>query len=149
MAIVTRFAPSPTGYLHLGGARVTLFNYVFAKSQGGQYLLRIEDTDKARSTSDAIHAIHEGLSWLGLEGAPAVMQSEQEARHRDVAAALLENGHAYRCYLSDAQLDTLRQKAKKKVWHSAPLGAMQPIKTYLATKPAILWSACVCLMWVN
>ena len=113
MAIVTRFAPSPTGYLHLGGARTALFNYVFAKSQGGQYLLRIEDTDKARSTSDAIHAIHDGLSWLGLEGdAPAVMQSEQEARHREVAAALLESGHAYRCYLSDAQLETLRQKAK-------------------------------------
>ena len=80
MSVITRFAPSPTGYLHIGGARTALFNYVFAKSQGGRYLLRIEDTDKERSTNEAIDAIHDGLSWLGLEGdGETIMQSERAA----------------------------------------------------------------------
>ena len=114
MSVITRFAPSPTGYLHIGGARTALFNYVFAKAHGGQYLLRIEDTDKARSTDDAIAAIHEGLSWLGLEGdGPAVMQSQGAARHAQVANELLSSGHAYKCYLSDDELTALRDEARQ------------------------------------
>ncbi|CAN0535679.1 unnamed protein product, partial [Scytosiphon promiscuus] len=84
--IITRFAPSPTGYLHIGGARTALFNWAFAKSQGGQFLLRIEDTDKARSTSDAIEAILKGMDWLGLKAdADPVFQSKQQERHVEVA----------------------------------------------------------------
>ena len=91
MNVVTRFAPSPTGYLHIGGARTALFNWLFARRHGGTYLLRIEDTDKARSTADAIDAIHAGLSWLGLEGdQPLVSQSTRSARHADIAYALID-----------------------------------------------------------
>ena len=112
MNVVTRFAPSPTGYLHIGGARTALFNWLFARHHGGKYLLRIEDTDKKRSTDAAISAIHDGLSWLGLEGdAPAVSQSAQASRHADIAAALLENGAAYRCYLDADEVSVLREKA--------------------------------------
>ncbi len=114
MSVVTRFAPSPTGYLHIGGARTALFNALFAAHHGGTYLLRIEDTDKARSTEDAIHAIHDGLSWLGLLGdKPAIMQSNQEARHREAAQAMLDAGTAYRCFLTDAELDDIRKSARK------------------------------------
>ena len=113
MSVVTRFAPSPTGYLHIGGARTALFNALYAAHHGGTYLVRIEDTDKARSTDDAVKAIHEGLAWLGLEGdKPAVMQSTQEARHREAAAAMLDAGTAYRCYLTDEALDTIRTEAR-------------------------------------
>ena len=114
MSVITRFAPSPTGYLHIGGARTALFNYVFAKANGGQYLLRIEDTDKARSTDDAIAAIHDGLSWLGLEGdGPAVMQSQGADRHGAIAQELLASGHAYKCYLNDDELAQLRDEARQ------------------------------------
>ena len=82
MNVVTRFAPSPTGYLHIGGARTALFNWLFARHHGGTYLLRIEDTDKARSTDDAVAAIHDGLDWLGLAGdRPAGSQSAQSHLH--------------------------------------------------------------------
>ena len=113
MSVVTRFAPSPTGYLHIGGARTALFNALYAAHHGGTYLVRIEDTDKARSTDEAVKAIHDGLAWLGLEGdKPAVMQSTQEARHREAAAAMLDAGTAYRCYLTDEALDTIRTEAR-------------------------------------
>lgn len=113
MSVVTRFAPSPTGYLHIGGARTALFNALYAAHHGGTYLVRIEDTDKARSTDEAVKAIHDGLAWLGLEGdKPAVMQSTQEARHREAAAAMLDAGTAYRCYLTDEALDTIRAEAR-------------------------------------
>ena len=113
MSVVTRFAPSPTGYLHIGGARTALFNALYAAHHGGTYLVRIEDTDKTRSTDDAVKAIHDGLAWLGLEGdKPAVMQSTQEARHREAAAAMLDAGTAYRCYLTDEALDTIRREAR-------------------------------------
>ena len=112
MNVVTRFAPSPTGYLHIGGARTALFNWLFARHHGGTYLLRIEDTDRKRSTDAAISAIHDGLSWLGLEGdAPAVSQSAQATRHAEIAAALLENGAAYRCYLDADEVSALREQA--------------------------------------
>jgi len=109
MNVVTRFAPSPTGYLHIGGARTALFNWLFARHHGGQYLLRIEDTDKARSTIEAIDAIHDGLQWLGLDGdMPAVSQSAMSARHAEVAHELIAAGAAYKCFLADAELKALR-----------------------------------------
>jgi glutamyl-tRNA synthetase len=114
MNVVTRFAPSPTGYLHIGGARTALFNWLFARRHGGTYLLRIEDTDKARSTADAIDAIHDGLSWLGLAGdEPAVSQSARSARHAEIAHALIDAGAAYRCYLSDTELTEIRNQSKE------------------------------------
>ena len=114
MNVVTRFAPSPTGYLHIGGARTALFNWLFARRHGGTYLLRIEDTDKARSTADAIDAIHNGLSWLGLVGdKPAVSQSTRSARHAEIAYALIAAGAAYKCYLSDAELTEIRNRNKE------------------------------------
>lgn len=101
-SIVTRFAPSPTGFLHIGGARTALFNWLFARHHGGRYLLRIEDTDKARSTPEAIAAILDGLQWLGIDGDDAPhLQSDHEARHAEVAGQMLERGAAYRCYLSN------------------------------------------------
>ena len=111
--VVTRFAPSPTGYLHIGGARTALFNWLFARHHGGTYLLRIEDTDRARSTEPAIAAIFDGLSWLGLEGdGEPVMQFARSDRHAAVAAQLLAAGHAYRCYLSSEELTARRELAQ-------------------------------------
>ncbi len=96
---VLRFAPSPTGYLHIGGARTALFNWLYARHTGGTFLLRIEDTDRARSTPEAIAAILNGLEWLGLnwDGEP-VYQFARAARHREIAEKLLAEGKAYRCY---------------------------------------------------
>ena len=114
MNVITRFAPSPTGYLHIGGARTALFNWLFARHHGGTYLLRIEDTDKARSTNEAITAIHNGLDWLGLTGdQPALSQSSQSERHVDVAKALISAGAAYKCFLSDEELATIRSNSKQ------------------------------------
>ena len=108
--VVTRFAPSPTGYLHIGGARTALFNWLFARHHGGKFLLRIEDTDRARSTEDAIAAIFEGLDWLGLGGdEPPVFQFARAARHAEVAHALLAAGHAYKCYATPEELTALRE----------------------------------------
>jgi glutamyl-tRNA synthetase len=111
--VVTRFAPSPTGYLHIGGARTALFNWLFARHHGGKYLLRIEDTDKARSTQPAIDAILDGLQWLGIAGdEPPYFQSHFEKRHSEVAHQLLERGAAYRCYLSAEELQARRETAQ-------------------------------------
>ena len=101
MTIRTRFAPSPTGMLHIGGVRTALFNYLFAKHMGGEFLLRIEDTDKARSTQEAVQVILDGMDWLGLtpDAAP-VFQSTREARHVEVAMQMLAAGRAYYCYAS-------------------------------------------------
>ena len=112
-AVVTRFAPSPTGYLHIGGARTALFNWLFARHHGGTYLLRIEDTDRARSTEPAIAAIFDGLEWLGLGGdEPATFQFARSPRHAEVAQALLDSGKAYRCYLTPDELTARREKAQ-------------------------------------
>jgi glutamyl-tRNA synthetase len=93
--IRTRFAPSPTGLLHIGGARAALFNYLFARHHGGEFLLRIEDTDRTRSTDAATKVILDGLDWLGLNpDAPPVFQRTREARHAEVALAMLEQGRA-------------------------------------------------------
>jgi len=115
MKITTRFAPSPTGFLHIGGARTALFNYLFAKNNGGKFLLRIEDTDQKRSTDEAIKAIEDGLSWLELSHDDAiVLQSKNIERHQKVALELLEKNQAYYCYTSPEELDEMRQIAEKK-----------------------------------
>jgi glutamyl-tRNA synthetase len=112
--VVTRFAPSPTGFLHIGGARTALFNWLYARGRGGKMLLRIEDTDRERSTKEAIEAILEGLSWLGIEwDGDAVYQFARARRHREVAEDLLAAGQAYRCYASQQELDEMREKARK------------------------------------
>src|SRR6201987_4207363 len=111
--VVTRFAPSPTGFLHIGGARTALFNWLYARGRGGKMLLRIEDTDRERSTQAAIEAILDGLSWLGLDwDGEAVYQFSRSERHREVAQVLLETGRAYRCYASPDELAQMREKAR-------------------------------------
>ena len=111
--VVNRFAPSPTGYLHIGGARTALFNFLFARHHGGKYLLRIEDTDKVRSTKEAIDAILDGLDWLGISGdGEPYLQSQFEKRHAEVAHQLLDLGAAYRCYMTQGELAAAREKAQ-------------------------------------
>ena len=115
MPVVTRFAPSPTGYLHIGGARTALFNYLYARHHGGTFRLRIEDTDRARSTDDAIGKIIEGLTWLGLAwDGEVVHQFSRMKRHAEVVESLLASGDAYRCWCTPAELEAMRagQKAK-------------------------------------
>lgn len=113
MSTVTRFAPSPTGFLHIGGARTALFNWLYARNRGGKFLLRIEDTDRQRSTTAAIDAIIDGLRWLGLDwDGEAVMQSERAPRHAAAALHLLESGHAYRCWATVEELAAMRDRAK-------------------------------------
>ncbi|MEK9901130.1 MAG: glutamate--tRNA ligase [Rhodospirillaceae bacterium] len=114
MSVVTRFAPSPTGFLHIGGARTALFNYLFAKHHGGQFLLRIEDTDRKRSTDEAIQAILHGMGWLALDwDGDETYQSHNADRHREVAEQLLAEGKAYRCYCTPEELAEIREKARK------------------------------------
>ena len=113
--VVTRFAPSPTGFLHIGGARTALYNWLFARHHGGKFLLRIEDTDRARSTDEAIEAIIAGMNWLGLESdGEAVSQFARSGRHREVAEALLESGNAYKCYATAEETAKLRSAAREK-----------------------------------
>ncbi|MEM9146159.1 MAG: glutamate--tRNA ligase [Pseudomonadota bacterium] len=112
-AVVTRFAPSPTGFLHIGGARTALFNWLFARHHDGRFLLRIEDTDRARSTPEATEAIFEGMRWLGLDwDGEAVSQFSRVERHREVAEAMLTAGTAYRCYATKEEIDAFREAAK-------------------------------------
>lgn len=111
--VVTRFAPSPTGFLHLGGARTALFNLLFARHHGGRFLLRIEDTDRARSTQPAIDAILSGMRWLGLDwDGDAVFQFARAANHAEVAQAMVANGHAYRCYMTADDITAQRAEAE-------------------------------------
>jgi glutamyl-tRNA synthetase len=113
-SVVTRFAPSPTGFLHIGGARTALFNWLFARHHGGKFLLRIEDTDKVRSTKEAIDAILDGMRWLGLDwDGHEYYQSQFWARHAEVAHKLLERGAAYRCWMSQEELAAQREQAQK------------------------------------
>ena len=111
--VVTRFAPSPTGYLHIGSARTALFSWAYARHTGGDFLLRIEDTDRERSTEDAVQAIYDGLVWLGLEwdGEPT-LQFSRAARHAEIASELLARGQAYYCYCSPEELATMREEAR-------------------------------------
>ena len=111
--IVTRFAPSPTGFLHIGGARTALFNWLYARGRGGKFLLRIEDTDRARSTPEATQAILDGLSWLGLDwDGEATSQFEAAGRHAEVAHQLLAEGKAYKCFSSQDEIAAFREAAK-------------------------------------
>ena len=143
MSVVVRFAPSPTGFLHIGGARTALFNYLFAKHHRGKFLLRIEDTDQARSTQPAIDAILDGLKWLGLtyDGKP-VLQSQNQARHQQVAKQLLESGKAYLCYTSSQELEEMRKQAESKgqvfrfqsPWRNKVMSQQSVIKPVLRIK---------------
>lgn len=110
MSVTTRFAPSPTGFLHIGGARTALFSYLYAKRFNGQFLLRIEDTDRERSTQEAVDAIFEGMAWLGLHGdnAEPIYQTQRFDRYKEVIADMLKAGTAYHCYASKEELDALR-----------------------------------------
>src|SRR5439155_4573124 len=112
--VVTRFAPSPTGFLHIGGARTALFNWLYARARGGRMLLRIEDTDRERSTKAAIDAILDGLSWLGVSwDGDVIYQFARAARHREVAEELLARGRAYRCFASPPELEEMREAARR------------------------------------
>ncbi|MCF6271693.1 MAG: glutamate--tRNA ligase [Rhodobacteraceae bacterium] len=111
--VVTRFAPSPTGYLHIGGARTALFNWLFARHHGGEFQLRIEDTDRARSTPEATEAIFRGMKWLGLDwDGEAVSQFERVPRHQEAAQQMLDTGTAYKCYASKEEIDAFREQAR-------------------------------------
>jgi glutamyl-tRNA synthetase len=111
--VVTRFAPSPTGYLHIGGARTALFNWLFARGRGGKFLLRIEDTDRARSTPEATQAILDGLAWLGLDhDGDAISQFERADRHAEVARKLLADAMAYKCFATQDEIETFRESAR-------------------------------------
>jgi glutamyl-tRNA synthetase len=113
MSVVVRFAPSPTGFLHIGGARTALFNWLFARHYGGKFLLRIEDTDRNRSTLEAVSAIIDGLDWLGLSwDGEIVHQFARAARHAEIARQLLAAGRAYYCYCTPAELDAMRERAR-------------------------------------
>ncbi|MDO6590638.1 glutamate--tRNA ligase [Loktanella sp. D2R18] len=113
MSVVTRFAPSPTGALHIGGARTALFNWLYARGRGGKFVLRIEDTDKTRSTDENKQAILDGLSWLGLDwdGDP-VSQAENAPRHVEVAQQMLADGHAYKCFSTQDEIEAFRETAR-------------------------------------
>ena len=142
MSVRTRFAPSPTGLLHIGGARTALFNFLFARHHGGTYLLRIEDTDRARSTDDAVKQILDSLEWLGLSpDETPVFQSRREARHAEVARELLAAGRAYLAFDTPEELQAARERAVAEgrpprydgAWRdrdpaSAPLGAKPAIR---------------------
>jgi len=111
--VVTRFAPSPTGFLHIGGARTALFNWLYAKHHGGEFLLRIEDTDRKRSTDEAVEAIYGGMKWLGLDwDGDAYSQFERRDRHAEIARQLLADGKAYYCYCSPEELTEMRESAR-------------------------------------
>ncbi|HSP00602.1 MAG TPA: glutamate--tRNA ligase family protein, partial [Thioalkalivibrio sp.] len=109
MKVRTRFAPSPTGYLHIGGARTALFSWLYARKHGGDFVLRVEDTDLARSNAESVNAILEGMSWLGLEyDEGPFYQTQRFDRYKEVIQQLLDAGHAYHCYCSREELDAMR-----------------------------------------
>jgi len=141
MMIRTRFAPSPTGLLHIGGVRTALFNFLFARHHGGEFLVRVEDTDKARSTAEAVQVILEGLDWLGLTpDAPPVFQSTREARHVEVVEALLARGQAYKCYASAEELRIMREEAQaagKPPRYDGRWRDRDPVEAPAGVKPAI------------
>ena len=115
MSVVTRFAPSPTGYLHVGGARTALYSWLLAKRQGGQFVLRIEDTDIERSTEEAKQAILDGMQWLGLNwDTGPIYQTDRFDRYKELIQQLLDNGQAYKCFMSSEELDAIREEQKAK-----------------------------------
>jgi glutamyl-tRNA synthetase len=141
MSVVVRFAPSPTGFLHIGGARTALFNWLFARHNGGKFLLRIEDTDRQRSSKEAIDAIIDGLSWLelGWDG-DIVMQSERAPRHAEIARQLLASGNAYYCYCTAEELEAMRARQRaegKNVGYDGTWRDRDPREAPPGVKPAI------------
>src|SRR5215469_5541285 len=111
MTVVTRFAPSPTGMLHLGGVRTALFSWLYARRTGGRFILRVEDTDRERSTDEAVRVIVDGMSWLGLEADEGpYFQSQRFDRYREVISGMLEAGSAYYCYCTKEELEALREQ---------------------------------------
>ena len=115
MTVVTRFAPSPTGFLHVGSARTALFNWLYARHHGGKFLLRLEDTDRKRSTEEAVSAIIDGLTWLNLDWDDEIVrQSERVERHAEVAQRLLKEGKAYHCYCTPEELAEMRDAARER-----------------------------------
>jgi len=111
----TRFAPSPTGYLHIGGARTALYSWLHARKHGGRFVLRIEDTDRERSTTESVNAILEGMTWLGLEyDEGPFYQTDRFARYNEVIQQLMDKGLAYRCYCTREELDAMREEAMKR-----------------------------------
>lgn len=143
--VVTRFAPSPTGFLHIGGGRTALFNWAYARHTGGKMLLRIEDTDRERSTAEAIDAIIEGLKWLGLDWAgEPVSQFGRADRHRQVAEELLAQGKAYRCYCTPQDLEEMRARAeaeKRPIRYDGTWRDRDPSEAPAGVKPAIRFKA--------
>jgi glutamyl-tRNA synthetase len=141
MSVVVRFAPSPTGFLHIGGARTALFNWLFARHHGGKFLLRIEDTDRARSTSEAVSAIIDGLDWLGLGwDGEIVHQFERAPRHAEIARQLLAAGRAYYCYCTPAELEAMRERAraeKRSVRYDGTWRDRDPSEAPAGVAPAI------------
>jgi glutamyl-tRNA synthetase len=141
MSVVVRFAPSPTGFLHIGGARTALFNWLFARHHGGNFLLRIEDTDRVRSTPEAVAAIIDGLDWLGLEwDGDIVHQFERAPRHAEIARQLLAAGHAYYCYCTPAELEAMRERAraeKRSVRYDGTWRDRDPSEAPAGVAPAI------------
>ena len=141
MSVVVRFAPSPTGFLHIGGARTALFNWLFARHHGGKFLLRIEDTDRVRSTPEAVAAIIDGLDWLGLGwDGEIVHQFERAPRHAEIARQLLAAGHAYYCYCTPAELEAMRERAraeKRSVRYDGTWRDRDPSEAPAGVAPAI------------
>ena len=144
-SVITRFAPSPTGFLHIGGGRTALFNWAYAKRTQGKMLLRIEDTDRERSTPEAVSAILDGLTWLGLDwDGEAVSQYGRASRHREVAEILLARGLAYRCYCTPEELRQMREKAemeKRPVRYDGTWRDRDPAQAPQGVKPAIRFKA--------
>jgi glutamyl-tRNA synthetase len=141
MSVVVRFAPSPTGFLHIGGARTALFNWLFARHHGGKFLLRIEDTDRVRSTPEAVAAIIDGLDWLGLSwDGDIVHQFERATRHAEIARQLLATGRAYYCYCTPAELEAMRERAraeKRSVRYNGTWRDRDPSEAPAGVAPAI------------
>ncbi len=145
MTVVTRFAPSPTGFLHIGGARTALFNWLFTRHHGGKFLLRVEDTDRKRSTDEAVEAILDGLKWLELDwDAEPVFQFQQQARHAEVAHQMLAADHAYYCYCSPEELTEMRERArveKKPMRYDGTWRDRDPSEAPEGVKPVVRFKA--------
>jgi glutamyl-tRNA synthetase len=145
MTVTVRFAPSPTGFLHIGGARTALFNWLYARHHGGSFRLRIEDTDRVRSTPEAVAAIIDGLGWLGLDwDGDVVYQSMRAERHAEVARQLLATGHAYRCWSTPAEIEAVRVAAraeKRSIRFDSPWRDRDPAAAPLGVMPVIRFKA--------
>ena len=124
MTVVTRFAPSPTGLLHIGGVRTALFSWLYARHHGGKFILRVEDTDRERSTDEAVQVILDGMAWLGLDADEGpYYQTQRYDRYREVLGQMLAAGHAYRCYCTKEELEAMRDAQMARSRSRATTGA--------------------------